>query len=368
MISKKVIASIEQLPDEISTYLEKNYNFIDLSGKFNNYKTIKNYTEDKRDKWNEILNSIKIKEKLDILIFRTYTIIDRQLIDILTPNLLYLRAGSGYDNIDIRYALSKSCMVENTPKANTNSAYEHTISLIFAGLKKLIQFDNFTKKGLWRNNLPLNHELYGKSICIIGYGNIGSKVASFAKFMGMKLYIFDPIKNLAGFYEDLPLFSPEEKDDIEQEKYNEKNDFNINYEYLYQILKEVDIVSVHIPLWDKTFKMIDKRFLSSMKENSILINTSRGELFDKEAILSHYKNNTESVLATDVLPEEPCEKEEELFNLPNIIVTPHIGAYTYEARERLKEEVIKCIDIYLNEKKLLYPVNPLFYFSPYFKY
>ncbi|MFN3411679.1 MAG: NAD(P)-dependent oxidoreductase [Exilispira sp.] len=365
MSDKRIIASIEDLPDDIVYYLNKNYKFYDLSPYLKNYKTIKNYEIDNREQWNksikDIFLNIKDFESPDLVIFRTYTILDKNLIDIFPSNILFLRAGSGYDNIDIKYALSRGCFVENTPMANTNSAFEHTIALLFAALKNLLQFDQSTKNGNWRDNIGLNIEAKGKSICIAGYGNIGSKVASLAEFLGMNIYIYDPVKSLIGYFNET--FKLKDNLKITEFRYND-----FDYNPLYEIVKEVDIISFHVPLYDKTYKIINEKFLSFLKERSILINTSRGELFDQEATFSYYKNNPRSILATDVLPKEPGLKENPLFNLPNCIITPHIGAYTKEARIRLKEEVIKCIESYFNEKRILYPVNPDFYFSPYFKY
>lgn len=358
MNSKKVIVSVEKLPDDIISYLNDNYKFIDLSSYLAAYKTIKDYNVDQRKKWDKVLKDLPSFEKPDIVIFRTYTILDKNLIDIFPQNILYLRAGSGYDNIDIKYAFSKGCFVENTPLANTNSAFEHTITLILASLKKLTHFDNSTKEGKWRNDLNLNFEADQKSICIVGYGHIGSKVAKFAKFLGMKVYIFDPVKSLIGYYDKLPEFYD----------YSEKVDLNFDYKNLYEILKKVDIVSLHIPLYDKTYKIIDNKFLNSLKDNAILVNTARGELFNKEDTVFFFSKNKDKFLAVDVFPNEPCDKFDEFFKLPNIIATPHIGAYTFEARQRLRQQVIRCIDAYFNEKKILHPVNENFYFSPYFKF
>jgi len=362
MTSNKVIVSIENLPDEITSYLKSNYKFYDLSPYLKDYKTIKDYNTNKREKWDNLLKSLPKFEKPDVVIFRTYTILDKNLIDLFPENILFLRAGSGYDNIDIQYALNRFCHVENTPIANTNSAFEHTVALLFTSLKKLVQFNKTTKDGKWRDDLELNHEAKGKNICIVGYGNIGSKVASFAKFLGMNIFIYDPIKSLIGNYDKLPEFA----NYVEVKDF--KNCFDFNYNTLYEIINNVDVVTFHIPLYDKTYKMIDERLLSYLKEKAILINTSRGELFEKNSTISYFKNNFSSILATDVLPEEPCYAQNPFFDLPNCIITPHIGAFTFEARTRLKEEVIKTLQIYLNEKRILYPVNPGFHFSPYFKY
>lgn len=360
MHQDKVIVAIENLPDEITSYLKDNFKFYDLSYYLKDYKTIKDYQKNSRQKWNNILKTLPAFERPDIILFRTYTILDKYLIDIFPQKILFLRAGSGYDNIDIRYAIEKGCVVENTPLANTNSAFEHTVSLLFAALKKLTLFDKVTKNGNWRDNIGLNIEALDKNILVIGYGNIGSKIARFAKNLGMNLFLYDPVKSLSGLYEKLPKF----------QNYSDEIRYIYDYDFtpLYEILKNMDIVTFHIPLYDKTYKMINNDFLNSLKEGAILINTSRGELFEKNSTISYFKTHKNSILATDVLPEEPCYGENPFFELENCIITPHIGAYTKEARARLKEEVIKCIDSYLNEKKILYPVNPNFYFSPYFSY
>jgi len=129
----------------------------------------------------------------------------------------------------------------------------------------------------------------------------------------------------------------------------------------------MDIISFHIPLYDLTYKIINKILLEKMKKNSILINTSRGELFEPSDVINYFTKNKNRFLATDVLPDEPCYGKSELYDLQNCLITPHIGAYTYEARIRLKEELIKCIDSYFNENKILFPINDQFYFSEYFK-
>jgi phosphoglycerate dehydrogenase-like enzyme len=199
----KVVVAVEEIPEDLKSYLLQKYEFIDLSVYLKDYKRINNYERNDRERWNSILKKLPEFKKPSVVIFRTYLILDSYLLSLFPDKILYLRAGSGYDNIDIDYAFLHGSFIENTPAANTNAAVEHSIALLFASIKKINIFNSSIRAGLWRDDISLNREISGKNILIIGFGNIGSEVASIVKSLGGNVFIYDPYKSIAGSLDNL---------------------------------------------------------------------------------------------------------------------------------------------------------------------
>ncbi len=251
----------------------------------------------------------------DGLIVRSATKVTGDIIEAATNLKIIGRAGAGVDNIDVEAAKSKNIIVMNTPGGNTNATAEHTIGLIFALLRKIPTANETTHKGLWEKKKMKGNELKGKKIGIVGFGNVGKRVAEISNSLGMKVSIYSSYFNSI-------------KDDF-------KNYASSN---LANILSKSDIISFHCKPNKDGSSIITKDEFNIMKKNCILVNTARGGLINEADLIQALKNNLIKGAALDVFKKEPLE-ESELFNLENIILTPHIAASTDEAQIVVAEMV-----------------------------
>jgi len=217
--------------------------------------------------------------------------------------------GIGLDNIDINMATNKKIVVTNTPTANVDAVADLTFGLILSLARRVPEADRKTKSGEWG-------KIIGKSVCektlgIIGLGKIGRQVVKRAKGFEMNILVFDIVKD---------------------KKFVQK--YGIKYVNLEKLLQKSDYISIHIPLNDATRGMISHEELEKMKKDAFLINTSRGGIVDEEALYDALRNNKLRGAALDVYKNEPLQ-ETPLKELDNVIMTPHIGAYTEEAIENM---------------------------------
>ncbi len=257
----------------------------------------------------------KIISNYDGLIVRSATKVTKDIIDSTTNLKIIGRAGAGVDNIDIEAAKNKNIIVMNTPGGNTNATAEHTIGLIFAVLRKIPSANDTTHRGLWEKKKMKGSELKGKRIGIFGFGNVGKRVAEISNALGMKVSIYSSYFNSV------------------------KGDFkNYDSSDLRDILSNSDIISFHCKPNKDGSSIITKDEFNMMKKNCILINTARGGLINEADLIQALKNNLIKGAALDVFKNEPLE-ESELFNLENIILTPHIAASTDEAQIVVAEMV-----------------------------
>ncbi|HIE18779.1 TPA: 3-phosphoglycerate dehydrogenase, partial [Candidatus Bathyarchaeota archaeon] len=235
---------------------------------------------------------------------------------------LIARAGSGLDNIDLKAAEKRGIAVINTPEASADSVAELTIGLIVALARKMILADSSMKQGKWLKKELMGFLLKGKKLGLIGLGNIGLRVARIAKAVGMKILVTKRTPP-----------SPELLESLEAE-----------FLPLDDLLRQSDIVSIHVPLSEETKHMIDAEEISKMKDGAFLINTSRGEIINEKALLDALRSGKLGGAALDVYAAEPPENLE-LIKQPNVICTPHIGAQTVEAQReasiRLAEKIIQ---------------------------
>lgn len=388
------IALLESLPEKfIQKSKTLNYNVYDLTSFFKSYKTIYNYKNLSHNEKLQILSYIKKEvqkefenkdffKNIDVVIFRTKLIIDKELIDLFGSAKLFIRSGSGFENIDFRYCFKKNILFQNIPEANEISAAEHTISLILASLKKIIYFDNSIRLGKWRNNYPFNIELNGKNVLLIGYGRVGKRVASILSILGANIYVFDPYydKTLENSIENNNSNNNHTNNGISNNKEKSNTDFyvnnNKNIHFLkYKNIKEIDfnlksridLISLHVPLWDETDKMIDKEFLKGFNKNLFIINTARGEVVNLDDIYDLLKNNKLGFYSSDVFPEEPLFKDRIFTLKEKTLFTPHIGAYTNEAKEKLVDLTIEALKHFEKTGKCKYNIDRRFYYSKYYR-
>ncbi|WP_144938322.1 phosphoglycerate dehydrogenase [Paenibacillus sp. 32O-W] len=233
--------------------------------------------------------------------------------------------GVGMDNIDLKRAEELGILVKNAVGTNSISVAEHAIALMFASARNLPAIAAGVKSYGW--DRTIGFELTNKKLGVIGGGQIGKEVAKRAVGLGMNVTIYDP------FFKDLAFL----------EQYNVQR-----HEQLDEVLKESDIISLHLPATEDTKGLINAEALKRMKPTAILINTSRGELVDEAALYDALVNNQIAAAAQDVYSSEPPQQGDPLVALPNFILTPHIGAFTHEAVERMAmvstENLIHMLD------------------------
>ena len=260
----------------------------------------------------------------DVLIVRSRTKVTREIIESGKHLKLIARAGSGLDNIDLKAAEERGIAVINTPEASADSVAELTIGLMVALARKMILADSSMKQGKWLKKELMGFLLKGKKLGLIGLGNIGLRVARIAKAMGMKILVTKRVPP-----------SPELLKSLEAE-----------FLPLDELLRQSDIVSIHVPLSKETRNMIDAEEIGKMKDGAFLINTSRGEIVNEKALLNALRSGKLGGAALDVYSVEPPENLE-LIKQPNVICTPHIGAQTVEAQReasiRLAEKIIRFL-------------------------
>lgn len=216
--------------------------------------------------------------------------------------------GVGMDNIDLEKAKDLGISVKNAVGTNNVSVAEQAIALMFSISRNVPSIAAGVKAGGW--DRVIGTEVTGKKLGLIGGGQIGKEVAKRAKGLMMDVAIFDPYFNDEEFLKT----------------YNVTRCFDLN-----ELISSSDIISLHVPVTPETKHLINKETLGMMKPSALLINTSRGELVDEEALYEALANNKIAGAAQDVFSSEPPSKDEKLLKLDNFILTPHIGAFTREA-------------------------------------
>lgn len=269
----------------------------------------------------EIEDLKKVIRDYDVLIVRSATKVKKDLIDVAKGSKLKLiiRAGVGLDNIDVQYATSNDITVKNTPNSSSNSVAELVLGHMFA-LARHITIANLTmREGQWNKKHYTGIELSGKTLGIIGFGRIGKAIAVKAAALGMNIVFYDA-------------FVTEDKKFL--------------YMPLNELLIKADFITVHVSATDKA--LIGQEEIDLMKEGAIIINAARGGVIDEDALLKGLNTGKIAGAGIDVFEQEPSPNIE-LINHPNVSVTPHIGAATFEAQERIGEEVVEIVlDFYNN--------------------
>jgi D-3-phosphoglycerate dehydrogenase len=233
------------------------------------------------------------------------------------------RAGIGVDNVDIPAATKKGIIVMNTPFGNSITTAEHAISLLLSLARQIPEADASTRAGKWEKNRFMGVEVTNKVLGLIGAGNIGSIVADRAIGLRMKVIAFDPF------------LTPERAQALGVEKVE-----------LDELLKRADFITLHTPLIEATKNIVNADAIAKMKDGVRIINCARGGLVDEAALAEALKSGKVAGAAFDVFVEEPATSNA-LFELPNFIATPHLGASTTEAQENVALQVAEQISAYL---------------------
>lgn len=263
----------------------------------------------------------------DVLVIRGRHRIGREFLDAAASRGLKViaRAGVGLDNIDVGYAERLGIRVVNAPEGPTESVAELTIGLMIAAARRLVETCNAVKSGEWRRVEGV--ELRGKTLAIIGLGRIGGRVAELARAIGMNVVAYD----IADVSERAARIGVRLAGS------------------LHEALAAADVVSLHVPLTPENYHLIGWREFEVMKGGVILVNAARGAVVDPEALLRALDEGIVAVAALDVMETEPpsSEADKRLVRHPRVIVTPHIGAQTREAQERiariLAERIVEAV-------------------------
>ncbi len=243
------------------------------------------------------------------------------------------RAGVGVDNIDLEAATKCGVIVVNAPTGNTISAAEHAVALMLALSRNIPQANASLKSCEWRRSDFMGTEVKGKTLGIVGLGNVGAEVARRAHGLEMKLIGNDPF--------------------ISAER---AASLHVELVSLDELYKQADFISLHVPLNDSTKNLINEKVLATVKPTARIVNTARGGLIDEKALVKAIEENRLAGAAVDVFPSEPCT-ESILFGYENIIVTPHLGASTTEAQTLAATEVANQVIDVLSGKTARYSVN-----------
>ena len=272
----------------------------------------------------------------EAIIVRSQTRITAEIIKAGKKLQVIGRAGVGVDNIDIDEATRHGIVVVNAPAGNTISAAEHTIALMLALARHIPAANATLKSGVWRQADFMGTEVKGKTLGIVGLGNVGSDVARRARGLEMELIAYDPFISA-----------------------DRAQNLQVGLVPLEQLLKESDFISLHIPLTDSTKGLIGTKALAMVKPTVRIINTARGGLIDEEALVKAINEGRVAGAAIDVFAKEPCT-ESILFENDRIIVTPHLGASTTEAQALAATEIARqLIDVFKGQPAR-YAVNAPF--------
>ena len=259
----------------------------------------------------------------DGLAIRSATKVTEKLLEQATNLKVVGRAGIGTDNVDKPAASKKGVIVMNTPYGNMITTAEHAIALMFAVARQVPEASASTHAGKWEKSKFMGVELTGKRLGVIGAGNIGGIVCQKAVGLGMKVAAYDP-------------FLSDER----------AAKLGVSKVELDELLAQADVITLHVPLTDQTRNILSAENLAKTKKGVRIINCARGGLVDEAALAELIKSGHVAGAGFDVFETEPAT-DSPLFNLPNVVVTPHLGASTTEAQENVALQVAEQMSDYL---------------------
>jgi D-3-phosphoglycerate dehydrogenase len=266
---------------------------------------------------------LELIPQFDGLAIRSATKVTEKLLAAADNLKVVARAGIGVDNVDIPAASKKGVIVMNTPFGNSITTAEHAVAMMFAVARQIPEASASTHDGKWEKSKFMGVELTAKTLGVIGAGNIGSIVIERARGLKMKVIAYDPF------------LSEERAAKIGVEKVE-----------LDALLGRADFITLHVPLTDKTRNILSAEAIAKLKPGVRIVNCARGGLVDEAALAEALKSGHVAGAAFDVFAEEPAVNSP-LFNLPNVVVTPHLGASTTEAQENVALQVAEQMSDYL---------------------
>lgn len=256
----------------------------------------------------------------DALITRSGTAVTPELVNAGSRLRIIGRAGVGLDNVDVAACTARGILVINAPTANIMSATEHTMAMLLALCRNIPEAHASTKRGEWVRSKFMGVELNGKVLGVIGLGRIGTRVTVRARAFGMRVIAYDPY--------------------ISSTVFERVNAESVSLD---QLLAEADVITVHTPLTDETRGMIGATELAKMKNGVIVVNCARGGIYQEQPLADALNGGKVAGAAVDVYEEEPPGKDHPLLNAKNVILSPHIGANTIEAQDRVAVQTAEMV-------------------------
>ena len=279
-------------------------------------------------------NELKaIIDEYDGILIRSATKLTADILENCKNLKVIGRAGVGVDNVDLDTATKNKILVMNTPLGNLEATAELTVGLMFSLYRHIHLANDSTHQGKWEKSNFMGTELKGKTLGIVGFGNIGQRVAEICKVIGMKI-----ITNSKSA-------SDQDLNKLEASKVTTS-----------QLLTESDILSLHTKLNDETKNMLNKETISTMKNSALIINCARGGLINEADLKDSLNNNIIAGAAIDVYEKEPAT-DNIMFGSKNLLLTPHLGASSKEAQVNVAIDVANQVADYLKEKKIINNVN-----------
>ena len=258
--------------------------------------------------------------------------VPRRVIEACPQLRMICKYGVGVDNIDLAAATERGVLVTNAPGANAISVADMTMGMLLSLSRRLKEAERTVREGGWR--VTVGHELYGRTLGIIGLGNIGKQVAVRARAFGMRVVSNDIV--------EYPDFCRQQE---------------VEPVGLEELLAQSDVVSLHVPLTPLTRHMIGEAQLGRMKQDALLLHTARGGVVDEAALYRSLAGGHLAVAAVDVFEREPLG-ESPLRSLEQVILTPHVAGITYEAAERIARHTLASVEAYLRGERPLHLRNP----------
>jgi len=269
------------------------------------------------ERFGEVTDDTDRLPEVDVVLVRSRTRCTREYID-SAPNLkLIIRGGVGLDNIDVDYARSKGIRVYNTASASAIAVAEMAMALMVAVPTRLIEAHTSMKEGRWAKKELKRTELHGKTLGLVGAGNIGTEVGRRAAAFGMEVIAFDPLLKDHDFIELVPLK---------------------------ELYRRSDYISLHVPLTEETRGMINGETIAAMKDGVVIVNTARGQCVVEEDMARALESGKVRAYATDVWYSDPPDPSSPILSAPNVVMSPHIGASSRENMLRIGEVVVKLLE------------------------
>lgn len=265
----------------------------------------------------EVTDDKELVPEVDVVLVRSKTKCDRAYIDRAAKLRLIIRGGVGLDNIDVDYARSKGIQVFNTAEASAVAVAELAFALMVAVPTRMIDGHSSMKERRWLKKELKRTELMGKTLGLLGAGNIGTELARRALAFGMRVIAYDPL--LKG-HELVELVTLE------------------------QLFDQSDYLSLHVPLTDETRGMINHETIAKMKDGVVIVNTARGKCVVEDDVAAALASGKLRAYATDVWYSDPPDASCPLYDAPNVIMTPHLGASSAENMLRIGDVVVRILD------------------------
>ena len=263
---------------------------------------------------------LKAVTESDALITRSGTAVTPELVNAGTRLRIVGRAGVGLDNVDVEACTQRGILVINAPTANIMSATEHTMAMLLSLCRNIPEAHASVKRGEWTRSKFMGVELDGKTLGVIGLGRIGTRVTVRARAFGMRVIAYDPY--------------------VSDSVYETVGAKKVTLD---QLLAQADVITVHTPMTDETRAMLGAAEIAKMKDGAIALNIARGGIWDEQALADALNSGKLSGAAVDVYVSEPPGKDHPLLNAKNIILSPHIGANTIEAQDRVAVQTSEMV-------------------------